>query len=145
MDLTVITLSPRLFRSNSTTPLPGGSPGQFNVKILVIVNVSPWGGSLGVTAWRLVRAMLAGGLEVAAVFFRDDGVYQAVPGRADDAGTPALHACWLELQRECGVPLLVCSSAAQRRLAAPPAGGFREAGLAEILELTLACDRVVTF
>jgi len=89
--------------------------------------------------------MLDGGLEVAAVFFREEGVYQAVPGRADDGGTPGLHAAWLALQRERGTPLLLCSSAAQRRLTEPPAGGFRETGLAEILELTLGCDRVVTF
>ena len=114
------------------------------MKVLVIVNASPWGGSLGVTAWRLVRAMLAEGLEVTAVFFRDEGVYHAVPGRADDAGTPGLHAGWLALQQR-GIPLLLCSSAAQRRLAAPPAGGFRETGLAEVLERMLACDRVVTF
>jgi sulfur relay (sulfurtransferase) complex TusBCD TusD component (DsrE family) len=89
--------------------------------------------------------MLDGGLEVAAVFFREEGVYQAVPGRAADAGTPSLHASWLELQRERGTPLLLCSSAAQRRLTGPPAEGFRETGLAEVLELTLGCDRVVTF
>jgi len=115
------------------------------VKVLVIVNVSPWGSSLGVTAWRLVRAMLAGGLHVAAIFFRDEGVYQSIPGRAADGGTPNLHAGWLELHRDAGVPLLLCSSAAQRRLAEPPAEGFRETGLAEVLELSLSCDRVVTF
>ena len=52
---------------------------------------------------------------------------------------------WLKLQQERDIPLLLCSSAAQRRLPEPPAEGFRETGLAEILELTLACDRVVTF
>jgi tRNA 2-thiouridine synthesizing protein D len=115
------------------------------VKVLVIVNASPWGSSLGVTAWRLVRAMLDGGLEVAAVFFREEGVYQAVRGRADDAGTPNLYESWLELQRDRDTPLLLCSSAAQRRLAGQPAEGFRETGLAEVLELALSCDRVVTF
>ena len=115
------------------------------MKVLVIVNASPWGGSLGVTAWRLVRAMMAGGLKVAAIFFRDEGVYQALPGRAVDGGTPGLHEGWLALHREQGIPLLLCSSAAQRRLPEAPAEGFRETGLAEVLELTLACDRVVTF
>ena len=115
------------------------------MKVLVIVNASPWGGSLGVTAWRLVRALLAGGQEIAAVFFREEGVYQAVPGRAADGGAPDLQAGWQALHRERGIPLLLCSSAAQRRLPGPPADGFRETGLAEILELTLACDRVVTF
>jgi len=115
------------------------------VKILVIVNASPWGGSLAVTALRLARAMLDQGLAVAAVYFRGEGVYQALAGRALDSGTPCLRDAWLELWRQQRVPLLLCSSAAQRRLETPPAEGFREAGLAEVLELMRSCDRVVSF
>lgn len=114
------------------------------MKVLVIVNSSPWGGTLGVTALRLVRAMLAGGFELAAVYFREEGVYHALAARVTDDGTPALRAAWLELGAERGLPLLLCSSAAQRRLAACPEGGFREAGRAEVLELMRSCDRVVT-
>ena len=115
------------------------------MKILVIVNVSPWGGSLAVTALRLVRAMLSQGHAIAAVYFREEGVYQVLGGRAADSGTPALRDAWLGLHREHGVPLLVCSSAAQRRLDSAPADGFREAGLAEVLETMQTCDRLVTF
>lgn len=122
---------------------------KFTVKVLVIVNSSPWGGSLGVTALRLVRAMtrdgLQNGLRVAAVYFREEGVYQALQGRVADAGTPTLRDAWLELKSQAGLPLLLCSSAAQRRLEACPEGGFREAGRAEVLELMQDCDRVVTF
>jgi len=119
--------------------------GQFNVKVLVIVNESPWGGSLAVTALRLARAMPGQGLDVAAVYFRNEGVYQALVGRARDSGTPCLRDGWLGLSRQHGVPLLLCSSAAQRRLPVAPTDGFREAGLAEVLELMRACDRVVSF
>jgi tRNA 2-thiouridine synthesizing protein D len=145
--------SPRLLRLPFDT--------KFNVKVLVIVNSSPWGGSLGATGLRLVRAMLqrgakdgsqhgpqqdgAGGLRVAAVFFREEGVYQAVAGRVSDSGTPALRDAWLELARQHGLPLLLCSAAAQRRLESCPSGGFRETGLAEVLDLMDGCDRVVTF
>lgn len=131
------------------------------MKVLVIVNSSPWGGSLGATGLRLVRAMLQGGpkqgpkqgprqdgasgLRVAAVFFREEGVYQAVAGRVTDSGTPALRDAWLELARQHGLPLLLCSAAAQRRLEGCPRGGFREAGLAEVLDLMNSCDRMVTF
>jgi len=115
------------------------------VKILVIVNASPWGGSLAVTALRLTRAMFEHGLRVVAIYFRNEGVYQALAGRANDPGTPCLHDAWLGLSREHGVPLLLCSSAAQRRLEVAPAQGFREAGLAEVLELLRFCDRVVSF
>lgn len=114
------------------------------MNVLVIVNVSPWGGSLGLTALRLTRAMLGQGAAVDAVFFRDDGVYQALPGRASDSGTPDLAAAWRALSGEYGIPLLLCSSASQRRLPGVPEG-FREAGLVEVLERAGACDRLVTF
>ena len=115
------------------------------MKILVIVNVSPWGGSLAVTALRLVEAMLSHGFEIAAVYFRGEGVYQALTGRIVASGPPELRTAWLNIQERKGVPLLLCSSAAQRRLERPPTEGFREAGLAEILELMGGCDRTVSF
>lgn len=115
------------------------------MKILVIVNVSPWAGSLAVTGLRLTRAMLGHGHDIGAVYFRDEGVYQAIAGRATDSGTPVLRDAWADLSREHGVPLLLCSAAAQRRLEQAPGGRFREAGLAEVLELMRSCDRVVSF
>ena len=114
------------------------------MNILVIVNESPWGSSLGLTALRLARALATGGQRLAAVYFREDGVYNALPGAAD-AGTPALRDAWLDLSRDRGVPLLLCSSAVARRFDAPPGDGFRTAGLAEILELMASCDRQVSF
>jgi sulfur relay protein TusD/DsrE len=114
------------------------------VKILLIVNESPWNGTLGVTALRLTQAMIEDGMRLVAVYFREDAVYQAVPGRATDQGTAALRESWLEMSARQEIPLLLCSSAAQRRLDSPPGDGFREAGLAEVMELMSACDRVVT-
>jgi sulfur relay (sulfurtransferase) complex TusBCD TusD component (DsrE family) len=117
---------------------------KFNVKVLVIVNSGPWSGSLGVTALRLVRGVSGTGASVAAVYFREDGIYQALPSRAHDAGTPDLRDGWLELAERDGFPLLLCSSASQRRLEHCPRGGFREAGRAEVLALMGECDRVVS-
>ena len=115
------------------------------MKVLVIVNDSPWGATLPAAAVRLVRAMHSNGTEIDAVFFRGDGVYNALTGRAADAGTPELAAEWAALAGSSGFPLLLCSSAASRRLDSAPAGGFREAGLADVLERMAGCDRVVTF
>ena len=114
------------------------------MKTLVIVTESPWGSSLGVTALRLVRALAAGGDTLCAVFFREEGVYRAQAGRANDAGTPNLNQAWDQFSANEGVPLLVCSSASQRRLGLPPEGRFKEAGLAQMMELLKGCDRVVT-
>jgi len=116
------------------------------VKVLVVVNAAPWGGSLAVTALRLVRALLADGMALDSVHFRGDGVYHALAGRAGDAaGAPDLHSAWRTLAESHGFPLLLCSSASVRRLDCAPPQGFREAGLPELLERMAGCDRVVTF
>ena len=115
------------------------------MKILVIVNDSPWGSALPATALRLTRTVLAAGKTVEAVFFRGDGVYNAIPGRGRDAGTPDLAREWAVLSASGDFPLLVCSAAASRRLDSEPGHGFREAGLAEVFERLTVCDRLVAF
>jgi tRNA 2-thiouridine synthesizing protein D len=115
------------------------------VKILVIVTESPWGSSLGVTALRLVRALVGEGEQLCAIYFREEGVYHAQQGRANDAGTPDLFEAWKELSENEGIPLMLCSSAAQRRLGRAPGGRFQEAGLAQMMGFLQDCDRVVTF
>lgn len=116
---------------------------------LVIVNESPWGSGLALSAFRFARAAHEHGLEVAAVFFREDGVYNALPGRVSDAGTPDLADAWRDLARQSGARLLVCRSSADRRLrddqstifSAP----FEVSGLTVMFELVLGCDRTVSF
>lgn len=115
------------------------------MKVLVIVNESPWGSTLPTTALRLVKSLLADNTEVDSIFFRGDGVYNALPGRACDAGTPDLAAEWLALSASSGFSLLLCSSAASRRLDCAAGAGFREAGLAEVMERVASCDRVLAF
>lgn len=115
------------------------------MKILVVVNESPWGATLPVAALRLARAMASGGHEIDSVFFRGDGVYNAHRGRGRDSGTPDLAHEWTEFSDVAGFPLLLCSAAASRRLDSIADAGFREAGLAEVLERMAGCDRVVSF
>jgi len=115
------------------------------MKILLIVNSSPWGSTLAVTALRFARAVVAEGMTVTAVFFREDGIFHAVGSRATDAGTPALSEAWPEFALTNGAELLVCRSSGQRNLAQSLSGPFREAGLAEMMALMAASDRVVTW
>ena len=115
------------------------------MKVVVIVNESPWGSTLPVTALRLVRTLLLSEVEVDSIYFRGDGVYNALQGRACDAGTPDLAAEWTTLSSSSCFPLLLCSSAVSRRLDSSPGDGFREAGLAEVMERLLSCDRVLAF
>lgn len=115
------------------------------MKVLVIVNASPWGGSLAVTALRMVRAMLSRGLSIDSIQFRGDGVYNALAGQGTDSGTPGFPGAWLDLANEHGFPLVLCSSASTRRLDPSPQKGFRTTGLPEMLERMATCDKVVTF
>jgi tRNA 2-thiouridine synthesizing protein D len=115
------------------------------MKILLIVNSSPWGSTLAVTALRFAHALLAEEMSVTAVFFRENGVFQALGGRDTDAGTPDLARAWPEFARASGAELLLCRSSARRNLPESPSGAFREAGLAELFELMAASDRVVTW
>jgi len=115
------------------------------MNILLVVNSSPWGSTLAVTALRFARAALAEGMTVTAVFFREEGVFHAVGSRATDAGTPALSEEWSEFARTSGAELLVCRSSGQRNLAQSPSGSFREAGLAEMMERMAANHRVVSW
>lgn len=126
--------------------MPGSEDkGDFTVKFLVIVNESPWASGLAVCASRFVRAALASGHGITAVFFREDGVYNALQGEQSDAGTPDLFNAWLELAATAGTRLLLCSSSRLRRLESNPSKAFEESGLTEMLELMLQSDRVVSF
>jgi len=119
--------------------------GDFIVKLLVIVNESPWGSGLSLAAWRFVAAAVKSGVQVSAVFFREDGIYNALAGEAVDAGTPGLADAWTELAASTGVRLMVCSSSRLRRLDVEAAPPFQPSGLTEMIELMLHSDRVVTF
>ena len=119
--------------------------GDFTVKFLVIVNESPWGSTLALAAWRFVRAAIDSKIQASAVFFHEDGIYNALEGEAGDAGTPNLAVAWTELAELAGVRLLLCSSSLLRRLDEQPSAAFETSGLTQLVELMLHNDRVVTF
>lgn len=113
--------------------------------IVMVVNASPWGSTLGVTALRFGRALVAEGMTLNAVFFREDGVFQVQPGLPSEPGSPPLYEGWVELAESCGARLLVCSSSSQKNGAGPVQPPFRVAGLAELMALMADNDRVVTW
>lgn len=114
------------------------------MKIVLIVNESPWGSTRAVTACRLARAALEAGHQVPVVFFREEGVYNAISGTEADSGTPDLFSSWSGFAENGGTELMVCQSSCRRRLAGPVASPFREAGLAEFADRLASCDRVLT-
>lgn len=117
---------------------------HFNVKFLFIVNEAPWSGGLGLAAWRLANAVAHGPHELAAVYFRGEGVYTALTGSEREGGAVDLHAAWLDVSRNSGAPLLLCSADARRRMDGALPSAFREAGLPEVVSLMKTCDRVIS-
>ena len=122
-------------------------PDSVYVKLLLMVNASPWGCSRSSLALRFLRASLEAGHEVLAVFFREDGIYTGLAGRQADRGADDLEAAYRSLAEAHGFELLLCSASSQRRLAAEhvPSAPWREAGLGELMALEPAADRWVTF
>ena len=119
------------------------------MKILVIVNESPWGSSLVTTALRFVQSANQSGHKVPAVFFQNDGSYNAFDGRVSDDGMVSPSRAWQEIGREHHTRLLLCSAAFARRFMTESIGKlpeeFREAGLPQMWDIARRCDRVVSF
>lgn len=122
---------------------------QSSVKILLMVNASPWGASLGATALRFARAACGEGHAVPAVYFRGDGVYQAQAGGQADHGAEHLADAWAEFAHTHDTALLLCAAAGARRFSAAQAEAlvppWRLAGLAEWVDWLERTDRVVGF
>lgn len=122
-------------------------PDSVSVETLLIVNDSPWGSSLPLTALRFAEAAAGQGVRLHAVYFQHDGVYNALRGAETDAGTPVLAARWSELAERAGCRLWLCSSAAGRRFGDDIAASapFEPVGKARFLEAVAHCERVVAF
>lgn len=114
------------------------------MKFLLIVNQAPWAGTLSATAVRLAHALQDKHNKIAAVYFREEGVYHAVKGESTDGGSSDPHQAWIEFAQRSQAPLLVCSADAQRRFRQFDEG-YELAGLPRVLELMAKADRILTF
>lgn len=117
------------------------------MKIIVMVNASPWGSSLSTTALRFVEAAGCAGHDISAVYFRGDGIYNMLEGALSDDSLPPLKQAWTDLAERLGFELLLCSSDCARRV---PVAVFdntvaSRAGLARWWQLADECDRMVSF
>jgi sulfur relay protein TusD/DsrE len=118
------------------------------VRLCVVIGSGPWGDSRATTALRFVRAAMAAGHHT-TVFFRDDGVYNAVAGEVSDGGLESPQSAWVKLAEESGIVLLLCPAATARRMDLSvterlPAC-WRQAGLTRLMEIMSESDRVVHF
>ena len=117
------------------------------MNVLLMVNHSPWGSTLPATAQRCASALLDAGHTLAGIYFRGDGVYNALAGDVDDPGAVNLVAAWKETATAAGCELLLCSSACARRLPGDRVDGlgppYRVIGLGELFAVADAADRWV--
>ena len=114
------------------------------MKFLLIVNQAPWAGTLSATAVRLANALQDKDNKIAAVYFREEGVYHALKGEAVDGGSKDPHQEWIDFGHRSQAPLLVCSADAQRRFRQCDEG-YELAGLPRVIELMAKADRILAF
>lgn len=113
------------------------------MKFAVVVYSSSTGSR---SAQAFCRAALLRGHEIYRVFFFGEGVLMASPNNADPG--------WSQLTAENSLDLVACVTAAVKRgllVADNQANtdglkpGFTVAGLTQLTDAALQCDRVVTF
>lgn len=128
------------------------------MKFAVQVNASPYASNAGLNAYRFVQAAIEKDHQVLRVFFYKEGIYHAFRSASPPDDELQITKLWSGLAEHCGLDLVVCISAAQRRgllhvdEAArqgkqdnDTAAGFRIAGLGQWLEATLLADRSIVF
>lgn len=116
------------------------------MNLLVIINHNPAGSSLAIKARVFVEAALRSGHRVPAVFFHNDGVYNALES---ESGEDTNARQWAKLSQQSDLKLLLCSTASFLRFddkqKSLVSSSFLPAGLAQMWDFANRCDRVVTF
>lgn len=119
------------------------------MKFSLAIYAGPGGSDSAATALSFARAVLQEGHELQRLFFFNDGVLHAVRGGADE-----VSGQWQTLIEQHQLDAVVCVNSAEKRGLAiredqtsgfPLAAGFSVAGLAQLVDAALSCDRLLTF
>ncbi|MFZ5755654.1 MAG: sulfurtransferase complex subunit TusD [Pseudomonadota bacterium] len=119
---------------------------------------APHGGPAAQSALRFARAAVARGHRVTRVFFYGDGVLTGSQLACPPQDEPDLRTGWREFAAAHGTELVLCIAAALRRgvldeterqryekSAAAIDPAFTLAGLGQLADAALGCDRLLTF
>ncbi len=141
--------------TNSTTPYKKPESPQIGFTLILKAAPTHQGAS---TAYYFAQSALEAGHRLHGVFFYQDAIYHANRLNSPPQDERNLTDCWHELATRWDVPLLICTAAAQRRGVLDRdsakianrdgencAPGFRIVGLGQLIALSLAADRVITF
>ncbi len=129
------------------------------MKFAIQVNGAPYGSGAGDSAYQFIRAAIDRGHEIVRVFFYHEGAYQGMAHVLPPADEPNPVRLWSSLAEECGIDLVICISAAQRRgllgyerelqtgeaAQNDVAPGFRIGGLGQWVDACIRADRVLIF
>ncbi len=128
------------------------------MKFGILVNEGPYTHQASDSAYQFTKAALEKGHEIYRVFFYNDGVNNGTRLTVPPQDERNIQRNWTELAEAHDLDLVICVAAAQRRgvLDASEAKrhgkdadniapGFRIAGLGQLIETGIECDRVVAF
>ena len=117
------------------------------MKLGVIVNEGPFTHQASDSAYQFTKAAIEKGHEVMRVFFYYDGVNNGNKLSEPQADDRNLVKLWGALAAQHKLDLVICVAAALRRGIKEDilADGFRISGLGQLVELSMAADRIVVF
>lgn len=117
------------------------------MKIGILVNEGPYNHQASDTAYLFARAAIEKGHEVPRVFFYHDGVYNASRYANPPRNDRLILNRWVRLAKKHDIDLVVCVAAGLRRGITEEnlAPGFRIAGIGQLIDAGMHCDRLVTF
>ncbi|MFT5813990.1 MAG: tRNA 2-thiouridine synthesizing protein D [Psychroserpens sp.] len=119
--------------------------------LALVVTTQP-NSNLTTTAINLVWAAIESGVSVIGVFFYQDGVLNAAKHLSIPTDEYQTLKQWQKINREYGVPLYLCITAAEKRGLSDELDNhevssidpvFTVSGLGELVELTSKAERVV--
>ena len=128
------------------------------MKFSVAVYAPPFSSQAAYSAYKFVRAAIAGGHTIERVFFYHEGVYNGTLLATAPQDEFDLCNAWRELKQAHSLDLTVCVAAALRRGVLDtseakrhdrPASNlppeFDLSGLGQLIDAAVICDRHITF
>ncbi len=128
--------------------------------MIFAINVlsAPYSSQASYSAYQFANSLLAQGHQLHRVFFYGDGIHNATRLAAPPQDELDLYTAWQELAGTHGIDLVVCIAAALKRGLINKeeslryqkdtenlATGFTLGGLGQLVDATVAADRVITF
>ncbi|XKM13385.1 sulfurtransferase complex subunit TusD [Orbaceae bacterium ac157xtp] len=120
------------------------------LRYTIVVTGSAYGTQSAFCAYQFCQALIEAKQKIEAIFFYQDGVYNANSFTSPANDEFNLVDAWQRFASLHKIPLTVCISAAQRRgvvsdLDNNLATGFELTGLGELTEKIATSDRVIQF